>query len=85
MQPLIRDHGIIRFKENKIVCALLEFSRERGFGLNEIAERDFPRNDREQFAQLIGYSLYGASDLSYMRRTLIARAERAIGRKANAA
>lgn len=32
----------------------------------ELARQDFPQVDREQFAQLIGYSLSGYSDLSYV-------------------
>ena len=34
-------------------------------GLNELAMMDFDKNDRWQFAQLIGYSVSGAGDLDY--------------------
>jgi hypothetical protein len=66
MQPVYNDeHGHIRFQENKVVRRLLEESQKRGFGLNELACCGFSSEDQEQFAQLIGYSLSGASDLSY--------------------
>lgn len=65
IQPIITDeHGTPRFKENKIVSALLDFATNKGMGMNEIAGKDFPKDDRCQFAQLIGYSLIGYSELS---------------------
>ncbi len=64
IQPLVTDkHGVIRFKENTIVSYLLA---NGGIDLNHLARRDFPQEDREQFAQRIGYSLSGFSDLSYV-------------------
>ena len=64
MQPIQKDeHGTLRFKENEIVRRLLDDS---GISLNDIAFWDVSREDREQFAQLIGYSLSGFSDLSYV-------------------
>lgn len=66
-QPLvISKNRILRFKENRIVSALLDFATDRGFGLNEIAMKDFSQDDRMQFAQLIGYSLSGYGELSYV-------------------
>lgn len=65
IQPIITDdRGVLRFKENRIVSDLLNFASDRGFGLNEIACRGYSREDRQQLAQLIGYSLYGYGDLS---------------------
>lgn len=65
IQPLrTDDKGVIRFQENKIVRDLLDYSQARGFGLNEIATRDYDREDRMQLAQLIGYSHSGAGSLS---------------------
>lgn len=63
IQPLITDgDGRQRFKENAIVRFLLD----RGpFDMNQLAAEDFSREDREQFAQLIGYSLAGFGELSY--------------------
>lgn len=64
IQPVISDeHGSIRFKSNAIVRHLLD---NGGIDLNQLERLDFPQCDREQFAQLIGYSLGGYSDLSYV-------------------
>lgn len=66
MQPVINDeHGHVRFDANLVVRKLLDESQKRGFGMNELACCDLPREHREQFAQLIGYSLSGASELGY--------------------
>lgn len=77
MQPIIKDdHNVLRFKENKIVRDLLDFATPRGFGLNEIAMKDYSREDRQQLAQLIGYSLSGYGDLrSYVDDEAYAAAE----------
>jgi hypothetical protein len=67
MQPLTTGaSGVLRFKENAIVRDLLDFAAPRGFGMNEMASRDYTQGDREQFAQLIGYSLSGYGELSYV-------------------
>ncbi|MGJ7497506.1 hypothetical protein ACSFA8_20860 [Variovorax sp. RT4R15] len=67
MQPLVVDSdGVLRFKENRIVWAILEHSRKHGYGLNEIATGDFTADERMQVAQLIGYSLDGYGTLSYV-------------------
>jgi len=69
IQPLVEDdQGVVRFKENKIVTYILDNS---GIDLNQIAVIDFSREDREQFAQLIGYSHSGASELSYMSNEVL--------------
>jgi len=73
MQPVIRDEdGVFRFKKNAIVCALLDTGT---LDMNKIGWMNFSREDREQFAQLIGYSLDGASELQYVSDELLARAE----------
>jgi len=73
IQPIVVDnHGTLRFKANAIVQHLLDHG---GIDLNDIASLGFSREDHEQFAQLIGYSLSGASDLSYMSDEVIAAAE----------
>ena len=59
----IDENGTVRFKENKIVSFLLE---NGGFDMNKLAVMDFSQEDRIQFAQLIGYSFGGFSDLSYV-------------------
>lgn len=67
IQPLVKDvHGTVRFKANAIVRHLLDAG---SIDLNRIACMEFSQNDREQFAQLIGYSLGGFSELSYVRDT----------------
>lgn len=67
IQPLhLTEQGHIRFKQNKIVSDLLDFSTEKGFGLNEIAMREYSSDDQIQLAQLIGYSLSGFGGLSYV-------------------
>ena len=64
IQPLEKDpNGVLRFKENKIVRFLLD---NGGYDMNQIATMSFSKEDREQFAQLIGYSLCGFGDLSYV-------------------
>lgn len=77
MQPIIRDEdGTVRFKENKIVSFLLTFARGKGVGLNELAAMPFSREDREQFAQLIGYSVSGFGELNYARPENVAKADK---------
>lgn len=67
MQPSEIDvNGTVRFKENKIVDFLLE---NGSLDMNSLMMLDFSIEDREQFAQLIGYSLNGYSELSYVRDT----------------
>lgn len=70
IQPLVTDEGgILRFKQNILVNALLEHGRQTGFGLNELrvkfgaSEHD---DDYQQLSQLIGYSLSGYGYLSFV-------------------
>lgn len=64
VQPLEQDkNGRLRFKENAIVRYLLD---NGGIDMNQLAMLDFSNDDRVQFAQLIGYSLGGYGDLSYV-------------------
>jgi hypothetical protein len=64
IQPLAKDKdGVLRFKENAIVRHLLDHG---GIDLNKLAVMDFGNDDRIQFAQLIGYSLSGFGELSYV-------------------
>jgi hypothetical protein len=78
MQSIVQDaHGVLRFRENAIARMLLDRDTERGRvcpdfparsdgGLNWIAMREFSQEDQEQFAQLIGYSISGYHELSYV-------------------
>lgn len=69
IQPLECDeHGVIRFKANAIVRHLLN---EGGIDMNDLAIKHFSREDREQFAQLIGYSHSGSYDLDYMSNEVL--------------
>ena len=64
VQPLIKgDYGTIRFKKNAIVCFLLDAGP---FDMNQLSLMQFTQEDSEQFAQLIGYSLDGFGELSYV-------------------
>jgi hypothetical protein len=72
IQPLEHDeNGVIRFKANAIVKHLLDAG---GIDLNQLARMEFAREDREQFAQLIGYSLSGFSGLDYVSAETLAAA-----------
>lgn len=68
MQPVhIDSSGRARFVENANVRFLLdEASAGRKCDLNDLTKRDFPQEDWEQFAQLIGYSVAGYGTLSYV-------------------
>lgn len=63
MQPVIQNADVARFKRNAIVCFLLDAGP---YDLNKLALMNFTKADREQFAQLIGYSVSGFGDLSYV-------------------
>lgn len=68
IQPLIIDEqGIRRFKRNLVVNRLYEWAAGKGMGMNEMAKwQDIPKEEFQQFAQLIGYSLGGYGELSYV-------------------
>lgn len=64
IQPLeTDDRGVLRFKDNAIVRHLLGAGN---IDLDQIAMGPFSKEDHEQFAQLIGYSLSGFGELSYV-------------------
>lgn len=74
IQPLYKDkHGTIRFQANALVRYILDHG---GVTLNDLAMEDFPQEDRIQFAQLIGYSLSGFSELPYVTNDAHAAASR---------
>ena len=63
-QPMIKDpHGVLRFKQNAIIGWLFDSGR---LDLNLIATLPFSTEDRRQIAQLLGYSVCGYLDLSYV-------------------
>jgi hypothetical protein len=69
---VIAKDGVVRFKANKIVQFLLDTSAS---DMNALALMEFPREDREQFAQLIGYSVSGFGELSYVSNRTRDRAD----------
>lgn len=82
MQPILMSRrpqdagGVIRFQENKIVSFLLDLCTDRGIAnMNTLAIMNFDDRDREQFAQLIGYSVSGYGELSYVRPSVVALAD----------
>lgn len=78
MQPIITTNGnVFRFKENRIVKKLLDLAVACGHGMNEIGRDSYTDEERMQFAQLIGYSLGGYADLSYVTDESYHRAEAA--------
>ncbi len=73
MQRLAKDeHGVVRFVANEIVRFLLD---NGGHDMNDLACREFSVDDREQFAQLIGYSVSGFGSLSYASDEAVAEAD----------
>lgn len=79
-EVIIADDGLARFKKNAIVAYLLDAGR---FTMNDLAKMPgasgiyggaFPREDWEQFAQLIGYSVRGFGELSYASDEMYDRA-----------
>lgn len=76
MQPVVKAaNGTIRFKQNQIISDMLELCHKHGLGLNEIAMRDYEKDDRSQLMQLIGYSVSGYGDLSCSRAKHVMRAD----------
>jgi len=62
MQDVYLDeHGTARFKVNKIVRFLL--ATHSRVDLNMIEAIPFPQEDREQFYQLLGYSVGGYAEI----------------------
>ncbi len=81
MQPIYLDEkGTARFRANKIVQWMVEKGgKGQRFDLNDIAGELGPLLDveeHEQFNQLLGYSVCGFGDLSGMRRSVVAKADR---------
>lgn len=65
LQPLYVDtNNVIRFRGNKIVKHLLD--THPCCDLNKLATLPFTKADQEQFAMLIGYSVTGFGELSYV-------------------
>lgn len=64
IQPLEKDdQGMVHFKENKIVKFLLDAGL---YNMSQLSMMPFSDEDRSQFAQLIGYDLFGFGELKYV-------------------
>ncbi len=67
IQPIEKDKdGVPRFKQNAIIRYLIDVGYKHGCGLNDLARMNFSNEDWMQLAQLIGYSLNGYGELSYV-------------------
>jgi hypothetical protein len=74
MQKLVWDDKVIRFQKNSIVEYLLD---NGGIDMNDIARLpNISQADREQFAQLIGYSVSGFGNLSYVSKKTVKKADK---------
>jgi len=73
VQPLHKEaDGTIKFKQNDIVLFLLNAGP---FDMNQLALMPWSHEDRIQFLQLIGYSLSGFGELSYVTDSDYVRAD----------
>lgn len=73
-QPIIVDSaGVVRFKANEIVRVLLDHGP---YDLNTLYVMNFSDDDRNQFAQLIGYSVCEFGDLAYADKERVERADK---------
>lgn len=99
VQPLVWDGPVVRFKQNAIVRFLVDwcagqndsagypkFSTPNGAApnLNVLSLMGFSKDDWTQLAQLIGYSVSGAGDLSYFDRRVLAAADREVDKMVRA-
>ncbi len=76
MQEIVWVDDIIRFRKNAIVSYMLgEGTRTGLFDLNKIACLGFSEEDHMQLAQLIGYSVSGYGDLSFVSGESAAKAD----------
>lgn len=80
MQPIVEDeHGVCRFKQNAIVRFLLD---EGPFDMNKLAMLPgISQAERNQFAQLIGYSVSGYGDLSYADPESVEKADNIVNER----
>lgn len=75
-QPIvISEIGTHRFKANSLVVYLLDQASKHGVDMNHLALLHFDQDDRQHFAQLIGYSVDGYADLSYHDPEIVTAAD----------
>jgi hypothetical protein len=72
MQEVVRVGKVPRFRENKLISILLAEAEKSGFDLNTVAlmnaRGEVEDHDVIQLMQLIGYSVSGYGDLTYVQR-----------------
>ena len=73
MQEIVLDEdGTPRFRKNSIVAFLLDAGP---YNMNTLSLTPFSDEDREQFAQLIGYAVCGFGELGYASDAAVAAAD----------
>ncbi|MCP9731533.1 hypothetical protein NIM88_03915 [Pseudomonas sp. GBPI_506] len=76
MQPVeVAADQVVRFKKNQIICDMQELCAKHGLDLNDIACREYSKDDRSQLMQLIGYSVSAYGGLSCARAKHTMRAD----------
>ena len=77
LQPILKaSDGVIRFKPNKLVRLLLNQLPGGLNRLQELAHGLVEDEDWEQLAMLIGYSVSGWGDLSYVDKKRVREADK---------
>lgn len=85
-QPLVVDpYGVVRFMENRMVSYLLDAARRSGVDLDALASMrvagHFTDAEAQQLSQLIGYSVSGYGELSYVNEEDLQRVDEAVERR----
>jgi hypothetical protein len=77
MQPVVMIDGVVRFKQNNILRHLVDTGKIDLNYISALSADDFgiTKDDRMQLAQLIGYSISGYADLSYVSDASYSKAE----------
>ena len=77
MQPIYLDpEGTPRFQQNALIRFLLDFSKTKGFGMNELGLlTNISNEDWAQFYQLIGYTVSSFGGLSGIPKELVVEAD----------
>ena len=82
-QPVVLDeHGVARFQANRVIGKLMSVAVEAGYSLNGLASDRahgvFTDAECAQLMQLVGYSVSGFGDLSYVNYDDLVRADAAV-------
>lgn len=78
IQPIgYSEDGVIRFKENAIIRYMLTAGRQGlKFDLNSLHEMSFSNEDHVQLAQLLGYSVSGFGELSFVPKKIVKKCDK---------